>query len=123
MRLVIPFHPVLTPTLTPFGLKRPDITAYLPESLLGEEQSGFPQWQVVIREWERQGRPSFKEFVLSLTEVDLRENRTVRRLVEIMRECNLEPHPELRLRVSEIVALADVQRLVPAEQAAFPTDD
>jgi hypothetical protein len=25
--------------------------------------------------------------------------------------------------VSEIVALADVQRLVPAEQAAFATDD
>ena len=67
-------------TLTPFGLKRPDITAYLPESLLGEEQSGFPQWQVVIREWERQGRPSFKDLVLSLTEVDLKENRTVQRL-------------------------------------------
>jgi hypothetical protein len=63
---------------------------------------------------------SFKEFVLSL---DLRENRTVRRLVEIMRERNLELHPELRQRVSEIVALADVQRLVPAEQAAFATDD
>lgn len=105
-------------TLTPFGLKRPDITAYLPESLLREDHPHFPEWQAVIREWERRGRPSFKSFVTERTGVDLKETRSVRRLVDVMRERGLEPHPELRERLSEIVALADAQRLVPTEHGA-----
>ncbi len=105
--------------LIPFGLTRPDITAYLPEELLRSQRSDFPQWQVVIRDWNlfvrnwrQAGEPSFKRFVKDRFHVDLSPTWQVRRLVDMMRREQVEPHPELRERMSEILALADQQGLL-----------
>lgn len=63
------------------------------------------------------GKTNLLECLALLIRTD-RASTLVRGLVEGMRLRNVERHPELRKRLSEVVALADVQRLVPTETGA-----
>lgn len=89
------------------GLHSPDIVCYLSEDAIREKVPHFPGWRAVLQKFERrQIRPSFKPWLLKNFDVDLTDGRRIREVLEVMAVNQLPPGPELRQKVSELLATA-----------------
>ncbi|WP_158566456.1 AAA family ATPase [Micromonospora craterilacus] len=88
-------------SVTPFGLSRPDIVAYLNEDAIRVEKAGFPGWTAVMREFHAMsGRRSFKPWLDERFGVDLTRTDQVRQVVKWMVQKDLPPGTELSKVIS-----------------------
>jgi energy-coupling factor transporter ATP-binding protein EcfA2 len=89
------------------GLRSPDIVCYLSEHAIREKAPDFPGWRPVLQKFERiRIRPSFKPWLLKDFGVDLTDGRRIREVLDVMAANRLPPGPELRQKVSGLLATA-----------------
>ncbi|MBQ0905485.1 AAA family ATPase [Micromonospora sp. U21] len=86
-----------------FGLRRPDIVAYLNEDAIRADEPTFPGWRTVMREFDAiRQRPSFKPWLQRTFGVDLTRTDRVRKVVERMVRNGYPAVAELTQVVEEV---------------------
>jgi predicted ATPase len=96
-------------TITMFGLKRPDITAYLNADAVRLQAPAFPGWAVVLQRFEeRHARPSFKPWLLDKFQVDLVNGGQIAATLAAMKKRDLPAEGDLPSVVDDIIRVAAV---------------
>lgn len=90
-----------------FGLERPDITGYLNAEAVAAANPGFPGWDAVLVEFEKERRrPKFKDWLKERHGMNLLGVRQIEAVLQTMRDHGLKPEPELDERMAEILRFA-----------------
>jgi hypothetical protein len=102
----------------PFGLERPDITAYLNETAIRQIHPGFSGWGRVMRDFNALSyRPKFKDWVWERHAADLRTARQIRQVLDKMTNQDLPPVNELTRVVKETLAFVCGEKTTGADVA------
>lgn len=98
-------------TVSDFGLKRPDIVAYLNEDAIRVQWPNFVGWEAVLRRFNaKSNRPSFKPWLLEHFGVDLTRTDRIREVVQYMVDNDLPAAGELAEVVRQIELTASEGR-------------
>lgn len=83
------------------GLGRPDIVAFLAESVVQSQFSRFPGWEVAVAEFHGHGTATgFKGWLDKTYGVHLQTVAQVQRILDLMRSEGARPEPELLAKVN-----------------------